>query len=162
MQELSRAFKLATVWLLIGVAVFVAVQAVQSQQRRSLISADGGVIELRRAGDGHYHWPGTVNGVAVDFMIDTGATTTALPRALAERAGLRGEGGVRSATAGGEVHGRLARAEVTLEGGLRMQRLPVTLLPALDAPLLGMDVLSKLRWSQQGAVLRIELPETAR
>jgi hypothetical protein len=34
--------------------------------------------------------------------------------------------------------------------------LRVSVLPALDAPLLGMDVLSRLHWSQQGSVLRIE------
>jgi aspartyl protease family protein len=155
-QELSRRFKLATIWLVIGAAVFLAVQALQSRQQRSQFTSSGGVIELRRAGDGHYHWPGTVNGVAVDFMIDTGATTTALPRVLAERAGLRTEGGMRSATAGGEAYGQLARIDLTLDGGIRLQRLRVTVLPALEAPLLGMDVLSRLRWSQQGGVLHID------
>jgi aspartyl protease family protein len=159
-HELSRSFKLATVWLVVGVAVFLAVQAIQSQQRRSLFSSSGGVIELRRAADGHYHWPGTVNGVAVDFMIDTGATTTALPRALAERAGLASDGAIRSATAGGEVVGQAARADLALEGGVRLQGARVTVLPALDAPLLGMDVLSRLHWSQQGGVLRMESAAT--
>ena len=160
MQELSRSFKLATVWFLVGLAVFLAVQAIQSQQRRSLFSSSGGVIELRRGGDGHYHWPGAVNGVAVDFMIDTGATTTALPRALADAAGLQTDGAIRSSTAGGEVVGQLARADLVLEGGVRLQRLRVTVLPALGKPLLGMDVLSRLRWSQQGGVLRIESTAT--
>jgi aspartyl protease family protein len=91
-------------------------------------------------------------------MIDTGATTTALPRALAAAAGLQTDGAIRSSTAGGEVVGQLARADLTLEGGVRMQRLRVTVLPALEAPLLGMDVLSQLHWSQQGGVLRIESP----
>lgn len=160
MQELSRSFKLATVWFLVGLAVFLAVQAIQSQQRRSLFSSSGGVIELRRGGDGHYHWPGAVNGVAVDFLIDTGATTTALPRALADAAGLQTDGAIRSSTAGGEVVGQLARADLVLEGGVRLQRLRVTVLPALGKPLLGMDVLSRLRWSQQGGVLRIESTAT--
>ena len=106
--------------------------------------------------DGHYHWPGRVNGVAVEFLVDTGATATALPLALAGRAGLEGEGRVRSSTAGGEVKGTLSRADIELDGGIQVQRLRVTVLPALAAPLLGMDVLSKMRWSQHDGVLRLE------
>lgn len=155
MTELPRTWKLATVWLLLGLLVFLAVQALQREQRRSKFSARGGTIELRRAGDGHYHWPGRLNGMRVDFMVDTGATTTALPEGLARDAGLVPEGTVRSSTAGGDASGRLARADLALEGGVEVARLPVVVLPALEAPLLGMDVLSRLAWSQQAGVLRI-------
>jgi aspartyl protease family protein len=155
-HELPRSFKLATVWLVLGVVVFLAVQAFETQQRRTRFSAAAGVIELRRAADGHYHWPGRLNHIAVDFLIDTGATRTALPRSLAQRAGLTREGAMRSSTANGEARGDLARADIALDGGVRLQRLPVTVLPALEAPLLGMDVLSRLHWSQRDGVLRIE------
>ena len=37
---------------------------------------------------------------------------------------------------------------------------PRTTRPGLDAPLLGMDVLSRLHWSQQGGVLRIDSAAT--
>jgi hypothetical protein len=46
------------------------------------------VIGLQRAADGHFHWPGRVNGSAVDFLVDTGATSTTLPAALAHSADL--------------------------------------------------------------------------
>ncbi len=39
-----------------------------------------------------------------------------------------------------------------------VQRLPITVLPALGAPLLGMDVLGRLPFRQADGVLRIELP----
>ena len=156
MPEPSRSLKLATIWLLIGIAVFLAVLAMQRQQRLARFTTTGGVVELRRGADGHYHWPGSVNGVAVDFMIDTGATTTALPGALARRARLRPEGVLHSSTAGGEVRGELAVADVVLDGGVRAERLRVAVLPDLATPLLGMDVLSKLRWSQQGQRLRVD------
>lgn len=38
-----------------------------------------------------------------DFLVDTGASGTALPEALARQAGLQPEGEVRSHTAGGVV-----------------------------------------------------------
>jgi aspartyl protease family protein len=111
---------------------------------------------LKRAPDGHFYWPGQVNGVAVDFLVDTGATSTALPLALAQRAGLALEGSIRSSTAGGVVDGRLARADVLLQGGVVAERLRVGVLPRLESPLLGMDVISKLRLSQRDGVLTLE------
>ena len=157
-RELPRTLKLVTLWLLLGAAVFVGVQAWQSQQQRARFSVDAvsGAIELRRSADGHFHWPGTVNGIAVDFLVDTGATGTALPQALADRAGLVAEGTLQSNTAGGVVRGTLARADVSLQGGVRAERLRVAVLPRLQSPLLGMDVLSKMRFSQSDGVLRLE------
>jgi aspartyl protease family protein len=89
-------------------------------------------------------------------MVDTGATRTAVPLALAEQAGLEAEFAVESSTAGGVARGHSARADVVLEGGVRATALRVTVLPQLEAPLLGMDVLSKVRFSQHDGVLRIE------
>lgn len=156
MSEFPRTLKHLTVWLLIGTAVFVAVQTWQHRAQQARFHAAGdGTIELRRASDGHFHWPGRVNGVAVDFLVDTGATRSALPQALAQRLQLAAEGRVQSATAGGTVQGSVARIELALDGGLRFEQLPVTVLPALGAPLLGMDVLGRLRFSQQDGVLRL-------
>ena len=130
----------------------------QARQQQSLFSSQGGVIELRRSADGHFHWPGTVNGVAVEFLVDTGATRSALPLALAQAAGLRAEGSVQSATAGGMVQGWSGRGDLQLQGGVRVQRLALTVLPSLGSPLLGMDVLGKLRFSQDDGVLRLRPP----
>ena len=158
MTEFPRTLKHVTLWLLIGTAVFLALQAWQARQRQSQFSSRGGVIELRRSPDGHFHWPGQVNGLAVEFLVDTGATRSALPQALAQAAGLQSEGRVQSSTAGGTVAGWSARIDLQLQGGVRAERLPVTVLPALSAPLLGMDVLGKLQFSQVDGVLRLRPP----
>jgi len=159
MRDLSPTLKIATVWLVLGLMVFLALQAWQAQHRRAqFTSSADGVIEIRRDGDGHYHWPGRVNGVAAEFLVDTGATSTALPQALAERAALTADGRITSSTAGGEVQGVLARADIELEGGVRAQSLRVAVLPGLASPLLGMDVLSRLNLAQRDGVLRLQLP----
>ncbi len=157
-KELPHSLKLITIWLLIILLVFLGFKAFEHRQQQSRVELHEGRILLQRGPDGHFHWRGQVNGVTVDFLVDTGATATALPRELAERAGLKPEGRVRSHTAGGVAEGYLARADITLQGGVTASRLPVTVLPTLGAPLLGMDLLSKLRFTQHNGVLSIEAP----
>jgi aspartyl protease family protein len=155
--ELPRSLKIVTLWLLLGAAVFLAVQWWQSEQQRTLFQSQGQVVELRRSADGHYHWPGRVNGREVDFLVDTGASSTAIPARLARELRLESIGQVRSSTAGGVVIGQVLRVDLELQGGMAAQRLRVVALEGLDDhPLLGMDVLGRLRLEQRGGVLRIE------
>lgn len=153
---LPHGAKLATVWLLLGCVLFLGFSWWQAEQRKSRVRVGDGVIEIRRAADGHYHWPGQVQGRAVDFLVDTGATSTALPQALADELGLQSLGRVSSSTAGGVVQGYLALADIELDGGVRATALRVTVLPGLARPLLGMDVLSRMRFTQQAGTLRLE------
>lgn len=157
MKELPSGLKVATVWLLAGLAVFLGVQAFLSQQRGTRFESRGEQVQIRRAADGHYHWPGRVNGRAVDFLVDTGATRSALPAALAAQLQLPVEGRMQSQTAGGTVQGQVVRADLELQGGLRVERLRIVALPALQSPLLGMDVLGRLHWRQSDGVLLIDL-----
>ncbi len=157
-QELPRTFKVITLWLLLGLVVFLGVQWWLHQQQSSRFHSDGGVIEIARGPDGHYHWPGSINGRQVDFLVDTGATSTAISAALARELQLDVLGSVQSKTAGGVVAGQVVRADVALDGGVTAERLQIIALPALgERPLLGMDVLGRLRWTQDAGVLRIEL-----
>lgn len=156
MPEFPRFLKPITLWLLAGTLLFLAVQGWQARQRAARFQVTDAAIELRRAPDGHFHWPGTIDGRPVEFLVDTGASRTALPPAVAGDAPAIGV--VRSATAGGVVQGEMVRVDLQLEGGVRVAQLPVAVLPDLTVPLLGMDVLSRLRFSQQGGVLRIEGP----
>ncbi len=156
--ELPRTLKVATVWLLLGAVLFVAVQWWQHREQATRFQVQGEVVEIRRGDDGHYHWPGKINGRDVDFLVDTGATGTAISASLARELRLESLGEVRSNTAGGVVTGQLVRADVALQGGVSAQALRVVALPGLgENPLLGMDVLSKLRWQQSDGRLRIEL-----
>lgn len=158
MQDFPRSLKLATVWLLLGLVLFLGVQAWERHAERTRFQAEGGTIEIQRGPDGHYHWPGRLNGEPVDFLIDTGATGTAISADLARRLGLAAQGSVQSATAAGIVTGTVVVADLHLEGGVQAERLRIVALPGLgERPLLGMDVLGRLRWSQESGVLRIRL-----
>ncbi len=160
-NELPRTFKVVTIWLLLGVLVFVGIQWFLREQQQMRFRAEGDIIEIRRGPDGHYHWPGTINGRSVDFLIDTGATGTAISAALARELDLQSIGQVQSSTAGGPVTGQVVRADVILQGGVRAERLRLVALPQLaDRPLLGMDVLGRLHWQQRDGVMRIDLRPT--
>ena len=159
-NDLPRSLKLVTVWLLVGAAVFVAIQWWQHRAQQTHFQVSAGTMEIRRGDDGHYHWPGRINGRPVDFLIDTGATGTAIPASLADDLKLESLGTVRSNTAGGVVTGQVVRADIELQGGVKIDRLQLVALPRLGtSPLLGMDVLGKLHWQQRDGVLRIELAD---
>ena len=128
MNDLPRTLKIATVWMVLGTAVFLGVQAFESQRQRMRFVAADGVIELRRARSA------------------SAAGSAVVVAPVSTR---------KSATAGGVAVGYVARADVVLDGNVRADRLRVTVLPALEAPLLGMDVLSKMRFEQHGGTLRL-------
>ena len=157
-QDLPPPFKVITLWLLLGLGVFLGIQWWLHAQQQTRFRSDGGLIEIARGPDGHYHWPGRINGRAVDFLIDTGATSTAISAALAQELQLDALGRVQSNTAAGVVSGQVVSGNVTLDGGVVAERLRITALPGLgERPLLGMDVLGRLRWTQEAGVLRIDL-----
>jgi aspartyl protease family protein len=158
MKEFPQTLKIATVWLTVGVAVFLGFRYVEHERERTSFQVTRtGVIEIRRGPDGHYHWPGSINGRSVDFLIDTGATSTAMSQAVARELSLEPVRRVQSQTAGGVVTGELVRADVVLQGGVRVERLAIVALAGLgDRPLLGMDVMGRLRWQQRDGVLTID------
>jgi aspartyl protease family protein len=156
-KEIPLWLKTATVWLLVSTGVFLAVLAWQYQQDKTRFVARGGHIEMRRAADGHYHWPGQVNGRSVDFLVDSGATGSALPLSMARALQLPVVGRVRMQTASGVVDADVVQADVQLQGGLDATRLRMAAMPDLGTPLIGMDVLGRLRWQHHDGVLRIEL-----
>ncbi|MDO9091681.1 MAG: retropepsin-like aspartic protease [Rubrivivax sp.] len=157
MGDLPGWLKHTTVWLLLGVGLFVGVQSWQAQQQATRFVVDGQTLEIRRSSDGHYHWTGRIGGREIEFLVDTGATGTAIPAALARELGLPVVGTLQSNTAGGVVTGQLVVGDLQLDGGVQVDRLRMAALPKLSSPLLGMDVLGRLRWQQDAGVLRIEL-----
>ena len=157
MTDLPGWLKPTTVWLLLGLMLFLGVQAWQAQQRATRFTVDGQTLEIRRSSDGHYHWPGRIGNRDVEFLVDTGATGTAIPTALARELGLQVVGSMQSSTAGGVVNGQFVVGDLQLQGGVRAERLRMAALPNLASPLLGMDVLGRLRWQQDAGVMKIEL-----
>jgi aspartyl protease family protein len=161
-RDIPGWLKHGTIWMLLALALFLGVQAWQAQQRATRFVIDGNNIEIRRSSDGHYHWLGRIGNREIEFLVDTGATGTALPAVLARELGLRVVGSMQSNTAGGVVQGQFVVGDLQLQGGVRAEQLRMAALPNLAAPLLGMDVLGRLRWQQEAGVLRFQLQGAGR
>lgn len=88
--NLGKLSQQAMVWGLIFVGVIAAVglwgDIRNSIAPRQSVIAEAGRIELPRAQDGHYYVQAEVNGVPVNFVVDTGASAVVLTLQDAVRA----------------------------------------------------------------------------
>ena len=122
----------------------------------------GGVPEfvVRQGSGGHYVVSGKVNGVDVDFLLDTGATNVALPHALALRLGLERGVPVQIRTASDIVPGYLVTLDRVELGPLSLRRVRAVVTERMigDEVLLGMSFLRHFELSQRGRILTVRAP----
>ena len=88
---LGRGLRMALVWGLIflgAVAGYGLWEDVKSDLVPKQAVTESGAVVVPRGRDGHFHLTLTLNGVPVDFLVDTGATEVVLTREDAERVGL--------------------------------------------------------------------------
>ena len=117
----------------------------------------GGRLQLMMGSDHSYHVDGTVNHLPVRFVVDTGATNTAISQRVADAARLGpcvGEG--RMATANGTARVCIVTIPELTFGGFHVSDLRVGVMPNLPVDaLLGMDVLGRMKLRQENNVLYI-------
>ncbi len=120
-------------------------------------TAKGGTIRIRQASDGHFWVDAQVNGQTVRFLIDSGATTTSLSRATAQRVGIAMSGGMGTIvqTANGMVMVERGRAGTLKVGPIVRSDVAVHVSEAFgDMNVLGMNFLSSLSgWAVEGRSL---------
>lgn len=111
------------------------------------------VLERNRAG--HFVATGSINGVPVRFLVDTGATDVALPLPLARRLELPLRPGGMSNTANGTVRTWSTQLDRVELGGLVARQVRASVLPNMpgDDVLLGMSYLRHLEMIQRGNTL---------
>lgn len=99
---------------------------------------------------GHYVADAYLNGRAIDMLVDTGATVTALPVSVAEDIGIflsPSEYKHPIGTANGRVYGARTVIDKVRIGAIRFRNVEAIVLSddSLGVPLLGMSALSQLR-----------------
>ncbi len=123
-------------------------------------SAGGGTQIMLAAGPGgHFVTSGSINGRAVRFVVDTGATTIAMGEADARRIGLdytRGQRGMVR-TANGDVPSyRVSLREVRV-GDVTVYDVDATVVPAsMEVMLLGNSFLSRFQMRRDADILVLE------
>ena len=127
----------------------------RNNPNRQLQIAPGTELVLKRNIDGHYVFPGTINGRPVSFLLDTGATLVSVPAHLADELGLKAGAYQQSLTANGTVDTRATRVAALAFGPFDLHDISASLNPGMagDQVLLGMSVLRNLEFTQRGDTL---------
>jgi len=127
----------------------------RTHPNRALQIAPGSELVLKRSRDGHYVFPGTINGQPVTFLLDTGATLVSVPAHLGGELGLEAGAHQQAMTANGTVTTRATRVDALAFGPFEIRGVPASLNPGMgdDQVLLGMSVLKHLEFTQRGDTL---------
>jgi aspartyl protease family protein len=109
---------------------------------------------------GHFTSAGAINGKAVHFMVDTGATLVSLGRDDAERLGidLQGARSAMTQTANGPVPVQLVVLNRVRVGDLELPNVGAAVVPQpMPLVLLGNSFLARLQMRRDNDVMRLEL-----
>ena len=154
---LGRALRLSSTLGLMAVLVLVVLQLSRLDPRFSLAVpelglpeqvVEGGETRVPIAPDGHYWLRAQINGREANFLVDTGATLTAVSAETAALAGLEPRKGglpVRLQTANGAVAAEMTAIEELRFGNVAARGLDAVIVGELGRTnVIGMNLLSRL------------------
>ena len=115
-------------------------------------------IVLTAGSGGHFTTTGQINGKAVTFMVDTGATAIAMGQADADRLGVNYKNAPRSFA--GTANGRVPVSLVTLSsvrvGEVEVANVQAVVMPtAMEHVLLGNSFLTRFQMKRDNDVMRL-------
>lgn len=115
-------------------------------------------VVLQRNRQHHYIATGQINGEAVTFLLDTGATEVSVPRHLANRLGLTPGAPRRVNTANGIVETRATVIDKIELGSITWRNVPAHINPGMggDEILLGMSALKNVEFTHREGVLTLK------
>jgi aspartyl protease family protein len=123
------------------------------------MSSDSPSATLYADGNGHFFSQGTINGVAVHFLVDTGATSVAMNSRDAARIGLDYRNGprLRVSTANGVVNVRGVRLDTVRIGAITLHNVEAIVHEGDSPPivLIGMSVLNRLEMKRDGGMMTL-------
>lgn len=114
----------------------------------------GGII-LQADPTGHYKGTVLINNKPFPFVVDTGATSVAIPRKMAYVARLPFGDSARISTANGSVYAHKTRISSLQIGSAKFTNFEATIMPDLDEVLIGMNVLKYFRMTQSMNILTL-------
>lgn len=134
-------------------------QRLEAEATGRPVRLGGEMIRVPMAVDGHFWVQADVNGVPVDFLVDSGATMTTIGRKTAALAGLS-VGEQRNQlvrTGNGLIRVATTRAQEIALGGIERRNVRMFVADGDELNVLGMNYLTSLkRWSVEGRWLILE------
>jgi len=124
------------------------------------VAGSGREIVIPASGGGHFVTAGAINGRAVQFMVDTGATLVALSQIDADRIGLDYRSGPRAQmhTANGTVQAHLVTLTTLRVGSVEVNNVNAVVIPAaMPMVLLGNSFLNRFQMRRDNDVMRLDL-----
>ena len=121
-------------------------------------SGRGNEIVLSAGSGGHFTTAGQINGKAVSFMVDTGATLVAISQADADRIGLNYKNGRRgfTQTANGSVPVHAVNLSSVRVGDVEIAKVDAVVMPAgMQHVLLGNSFLTRFQMKRDNDTLRL-------
>ena len=133
-----------------------------NQQPESAVGSGYTEVRLASNGQGHFLASGLINGEAVEFLLDTGATDVAIPAALAERLGLPRGTPISLHTANGQSTGYRTRISRLQLGDIVLTEVRALIAPGMpgEEVLLGMSALKQLEFTQRDGTLLLRQTTT--
>lgn len=134
-------------------------QQYNPNQNLQTLNPSAGVVELelKRNRYGHYVSSGQINGHAVTFMLDTGASDVSIPADTAHKIGLKQGRELIYQTANGPARVYATEIDEVALGGLKLNNIRATINPNVknEDILLGMSFLKHLEFTQRGDSLTL-------
>jgi aspartyl protease family protein len=115
-------------------------------------------VTLSAGAGGHFFADGQINGGAIRFVVDTGATAIAIPASDAIRLGIDYKAGQRgmSRTAGGQTAIYIVKLDSVRVGGIEIQNVDAIVFEqGLDVPLLGNTFLNRMEMRRDGSTMTL-------
>ncbi|MGP1354271.1 MAG: retropepsin-like aspartic protease family protein [Parasphingopyxis sp.] len=167
---IGQAAKMALAWVAIfaiGLTIYAFRNDIGAFGQRIWYEIDppdsvavGETLRIRKSEDGHFWVNVRINGNEERFLIDSGATVTALSVGAAQRSGVEPGGGFPMIlnTANGPISADRAEAETLIVGTIRRDNMPVVVAEEFGGTnVLGMNFLSSLSsWGVEGDWLILE------
>ncbi|MGV3770454.1 MAG: retropepsin-like aspartic protease family protein [Sphingobium phenoxybenzoativorans] len=167
--SLKGALGIALIWVGIFLLVLIAFsyrqELVATRVQTEVTGAprqqmEGNAIRIALAADGHYWVEGNVNGVPARFLVDSGASITALSEATTRLAGLivDQQRVAMMQTANGPVEAKYSVVPTLAVGAIKASNLTVVVSPAFgEVNVLGMNFLSQLKsWRVEDSEMILE------
>ena len=128
-----------------------------NQSIATLASSDSREVVLLRNRNGHYVFDGEINRHKVTFLVDTGATTTAIPGGMQQTLGLKAGPAISVSTANGLTTAYLTSLDQLAIGEIELFGVNASIIPGMEVNeiLLGMNVLKHFELIQSGNQLTI-------